>query len=107
MVNNGVMLLGDALLQMDFASPFVNSISSNGNQGVHVGDQSFASFPDDGSAVVTGNLGGTDVVCSGQFPATRGALTNIGGGTTNCTEPAPQSPQDKETKSPGARGPLQ
>jgi hypothetical protein len=105
--NNGVMLLEDAVMRMDFVAPIVNSISSNGNQGVHVGDQSFAFFPDDGSAVVTGNLGGTDVVCSGQFPATRGALTNIGGGTTNCVEPAPLSPQKRESTEPTRKAPLQ
>ena len=104
--NNGVNLQQDAVLVMDFASPFVNSISGNGNSGVHVGDQSFAVFPDDGSAVVAGNLSGTDVVCSGQFPATRGALTNISGGTTNCIEPAPLSPQDATgTKESAARTP--
>ncbi len=87
--NNGVMLLGNSVLQMNFASPNVNTISGNGAAGVHVGDQSFAGFPSDGSASVIGNFGGTDVVCSGQFSATRGALTNIGGGTTNCKEPRP------------------
>jgi hypothetical protein len=106
--NNGVILLEDAVLHLDFAAPTVNSISNNGNSGVHVGDQSFAFFPDDGSAVVTGNLSGTDVLCTGQFSATRGALTNIGGGTTNCTEPAPASPQnDKESKVPAGKAPLQ
>jgi hypothetical protein len=106
--NDGVRLLEDAVLRMDFVAPIVNSISGNGNSGVHVGDQSFAFFPDDGSAVITGNLSGTDVLCSGQFSATRGALTSIGGGTTNCTEPAPQVPQgDWETKGPTGRAPLQ
>jgi hypothetical protein len=106
--NDGVTLLEDAVLRMDFAAPTVNSISNNGNSGVHVGDQSFAFFPGDGSAVVSGNLSGLDVVCSGQFPATRGALTNLGGGTTNCIEPAPLSPQnDKESKAPAGRTPLQ
>jgi hypothetical protein len=106
--NDGVRLLEDAVLRMDFVAPIVNSISNNGNSGVHVGDQSFAFFPGDGSAVVTGNLSGTDVLCTGQFSATRGALTNIGGGTTNCTEPAPQSPQnDGESKGPAGKAPLQ
>src|SRR5258708_7408106 len=36
---------------------------------------------------VKSNRGGTDVLGSPQSPATRGALTNIGGGTTNCVEP--------------------
>jgi hypothetical protein len=106
-VNSGIVLLEDAVLHMDFFAPIVNSISNNGNSGVHVGDQSFAFFPGDGSAVVTGNLSGVDVVCSGQFPATRGALTNIGGGTTNCSEPAPLSAQKREITEPARRGPLQ
>jgi hypothetical protein len=105
--NDGFRLLEDAVLAMDFASPFVNSISNNGNSGVHVGDQSFASFPGDGSAVVTGNLSGIDVMCSGQFPATRGALTNTGGGTTNCVEPAPLSSQKRDGTEPSRKGPLQ
>ena len=105
--NNGVVLLEDAVLRMGFVAPIVNNISNNGNTGVHVGDQSFAFFPGDGSAVVTGNLSGIDVVCSGQFPATRGALTNLGGGTTNCVEPAPQSPQNRESAEPARRAPFQ
>ena len=105
--NDGVRLLGNSVLRMEFASPAVNSITANGTAGVHAGDQSFAFFPGDGSANVTGNLGGTDVFCSGQFPATRGALTNIGGGTTNCTEPAPLLRQDKARphQNAGTRGP--
>ncbi len=66
-----------------FAGP--NSITNNGGAGVNLGDLSFAFF--DVSGVVTGNAGGTDVVCNPQFSATRGALTNLGGGTTNCVEP--------------------
>ena len=61
------------------------AITGNGAAGVSVGDLSYAGFPT--SATVIGNLGGTDVLCGGQFSATRGALTNIGGGTTNCVEP--------------------
>jgi hypothetical protein len=105
--NDGVRLLEDAVLTLDFVSPFFNIITNNGNSGVHVGDLSFASFPGDGSAVVTGNLSGIDVLCSGQFPATRGALTNLGGGTTNCVEPAPLSPQKRESTEPARRAPLQ
>ena len=105
--NNGVTLLEDAVLRMDFVAPIVNSISNNGNSGVHVDDQSFAFFPGDGSVVVTGNVGGIDVVCSGQFPATRGALTNLGGGTTNCIEPVAQSAQERQSTEPARRAPLQ
>jgi hypothetical protein len=37
---------------------------------------------------ITGNLGGTDVYCAGQFAATRNVATM--GGTTNCKEPNPE-----------------
>jgi hypothetical protein len=61
------------------------SITANAGVGVGVRDLSFALFT--GGTTITGNLAGTDVLCSPQFPATRGALTNIGGGITNCVEP--------------------
>lgn len=63
----------------------INNITGNGAAGVSVGDLSFAFF--DTSSNVTGNVGGTDVVCLPQFSATRGALTSLSGGTTNCVEP--------------------
>ena len=61
------------------------TIAANGGAGVVVSDLSFALFS--GGTTITGNLAGTDVLCSPQFPATRGALVNIGGGITNCVEP--------------------
>ena len=60
-----------------------NTITGNGNVGVFVADQSLADFTN-GPDTVTGNSGGTDVLCVGQFPVTLGAKTLIGGGTTNC-----------------------
>jgi hypothetical protein len=60
------------------------TVTANTGVGVAVSDLSFALFS---SASVTGNLAGTDVLCSPQFSASRGALTNIGGGVTNCVEP--------------------
>ena len=63
---------------------FGNIVSNNGEAGVRITDLSYAGFLGED---VTGNLGGTDVLCEPQFPATRGALTNISGGTTNCVEP--------------------
>jgi hypothetical protein len=60
------------------------TISANAGPGVQIQDLSMATF---GGATVTGNGGGTDVVCIPQFSATRGALSDIGGGTTNCVEP--------------------
>jgi len=66
-----------------------NVITGNFNPGVLLGDLSFANFL--GTDNITGNNvanpGGLDVFCAPQFSATRGALTNIGGGTTNCLEP--------------------
>jgi len=59
------------------------TVTGNGGAGVSVADLSFALF---GPSTITGNAGG-DVLCTPQFSATRGALTNIGGGTTNCVEP--------------------
>jgi hypothetical protein len=61
-----------------------NTIVQNAKTGVRVADQSFAQFTP-GNIVI--NNTGTDVFCAPQFPATRGALTSIGGGTTNCIEP--------------------
>lgn len=61
-----------------------NTITGNARAGVRIGDSSMAVFFGDD---VTGNLGGTDVLCAPQFSATRGALININGGSTNCVEP--------------------
>ena len=61
-----------------------STVTGNALDGVLVKDLSFATF---GASTITGNLSGTDVDCQPQFPATRGALTDIGGGKTNCTEP--------------------
>jgi hypothetical protein len=60
-----------------------NTVTGNGNVGVLVVDQSIADFTN-GPDTVTGNLGGLDVACFGQFPVTLGAKTLIGGGNTNC-----------------------
>jgi hypothetical protein len=81
--NDGVRLQQNSVARFDsFFGAY--SITGNGAAGVSLSDLSF-SFFDVGN--VTGNSGGTDVVCNPQFSATRGALTNIGGGITNCTEP--------------------
>jgi hypothetical protein len=65
-----------------------NTITGNRGFGVYLFDLSFASF-DPGNNVTGNNTGGNalDVGCFAQYTATRGALTNIGGGTTNCVEP--------------------
>jgi hypothetical protein len=60
-------------------------VTGNSASGVFIKDLSYVDFR--GPSTVAGNLSGLDVACSPQSPATRGALTNIGGGITNCTEP--------------------
>ncbi len=71
-----------------------NSVTANSGLGVIVNDLSFAFFDTFGNNI-TGNLGGTDVLCTPQFSATRGALTSIGGGTTNCVEPTKEASREK------------
>ncbi len=86
---NGVRLeqSSTATFQTDSTGNF---IAQNGLSGVSLADVSFANF-DEGQHVAGNNTStgsvGTDVTCNPQFSATRGALTNIGGGTTNCVEP--------------------
>jgi hypothetical protein len=60
------------------------NVTGNSGDGVVVKDLSFVRFD---TSNITGNLGGTDVSCRPQFPTTRGARTDIGGGVTNCVEP--------------------
>jgi hypothetical protein len=62
------------------------SINDNGGVGISIGDLSFAQLGGP-SSNITGNRGGTDVLCLPQFSATRGVHTNTGGGSTNCVEP--------------------
>jgi hypothetical protein len=66
-----------------------NSITGNRDYGIFLFDLSFANF-DPGNNITGNNTNGgnaLDVACFPQFTATRGALVNIGGGTTNCAEP--------------------
>ena len=66
-----------------------NVITGNGGNGVFIGDLSFAQFTPENN--ITGNLSQPDVSCHPQFSATRGPAVNIGGGTTDCVEPAPEA----------------
>ena len=59
-----------------------STITGNAFAGVLVQDQAFGDFSN-GPNTITGNLGGLDVACFGQFPVTLSAQTLIGG-TTNC-----------------------
>jgi hypothetical protein len=90
---DGIRIVDGSVMRADFIGPAVNNITGNGGSGVHVGDLSHVFFADDGSMNITGNLGGTDVFCSGQFSATR----NVGatGGITNCVEPVPDARENK------------
>jgi len=86
--SNGINVIGHSTLQVGSPRGVTgSSITNNTGAGIVIKDLSFANFQNGVSTVVKSNLGGTDVLCSPQFPATRGALTNIGGGTTNCVEP--------------------
>jgi hypothetical protein len=78
-------LFGVLALNHTEASLAGDVITGNGLNGVVVRDLSFVLFG--GPSNITGHPSGLDVDCQPQFPATRGALTNIGGGTTNCVEP--------------------
>lgn len=82
--SDGVQLQKNSQLSIENFSG-ASSITGNGGAGVSVGDLSFAFF--DAGSNVTGNTAGADVICLPQFSATRGATTNLGGGTTNCVEP--------------------
>ena len=91
--SDGVRVLNGSVFRTDFVAPTVNNITGNGGSGVNLGDLSHAFFANDGSINVTGNLGGTDINCAGQFAATRNVAST--GGTTNCTEPNPNAPTRK------------
>lgn len=78
---------GDGIFIDAASSLIVNPTTSiTGNAGADVSVGALASATFHRGTVATGNAGG-DVVCSSQLAATRGALDNIGGGTTNCVEP--------------------
>ena len=86
---NGVSLAQASTAQ--FSVPLgPNNVMNNALSGVLLGDLSSVLFVP-GNSVVGNNTGsggmGNDVTCDPQFSATRGAITNIGGGTTNCVEP--------------------
>jgi hypothetical protein len=84
---DGIDVVGHSTLRVGrFGDATGSSITANHGVGVLVKDLSFASFQQGVPNVVKNNLGRKDVLCSPQFPATRGAHTNIGGGTTNCDE---------------------
>jgi hypothetical protein len=85
--NPGAGVLIDSGSEGNFVTNITgNVITGNASPGVLLRDLSFGAFV--GADHITGNNpGGFDVFCGPQFSATRGALTNIGGGLTNCFEP--------------------
>jgi hypothetical protein len=85
---DGIRVQDGSVLRAEYVVPTVNNITGNGGAGVNLGDLSDAFFAKGGSIIISGNLGGTDVYCAGQFAATRNVATV--GGTTNCKEPNPE-----------------
>ena len=90
---DGVRVRNGSVMRTDFVGPSMNNITGNAGAGVNLGDLAHAFFANDGSTNITGNLGGLDVYCAGQFAATRNVASV--GGTTNCVEPNPDSPKRK------------
>jgi hypothetical protein len=87
---DGIGVVDHSTLQLSAAGGIGNSITGNQGAGILIKDLSFARFSAPASApnAVTGNSGLKDVLCSPQFPATRGVAAIVaGGGTTNCVEP--------------------
>ncbi|HYL16118.1 MAG TPA: right-handed parallel beta-helix repeat-containing protein [Terriglobales bacterium] len=62
-----------------------NVITGNAGNGVTISDLSFANFDSPGNNI-SGNATQPDVACNPQTSAARGALANIGTGTTNCAQ---------------------
>lgn len=87
---NGVSVGPSSVLRIQAGSPDVNTITGNGGNGVAVSHLSFLRIQ--GQRVISGN-GAPDVNCQVTTAKTQGvgdsSNPNLGGGTTNCTEPAP------------------
>jgi nitrous oxidase accessory protein NosD len=87
---NGVRVYQNSSARIGFVGGTPsNVITGNGGNGVFIGDLSFVQFTPENN--ITGNLSQPDVSCHPQFSATRGTAVNIGGGTTDCVEPAPEA----------------
>jgi hypothetical protein len=87
---DGIGVISHSTLLLRSGGAIGNSVTGNHGAGILVKDLSFADLSASARApnVVTGNSGLKDVLCSPQFPATRGVAAIVaGGGTTNCVEP--------------------
>jgi Right handed beta helix region len=89
---DGIGVISHSTLLLRSGGAIGNSVTGNHGAGILVKDLSFADLSASARApnVVTGNggAGGKDVLCSPQFPATRGVAGIVAaGGTTNCVEP--------------------
>jgi hypothetical protein len=86
---SGVTVQGASMANIQSGDGPTN-ISSNGGNGVEIHDLSFAIFvngePPPPPLTITGNAA-PDVNCFQLSYSAQGATTDIGGGTTNCTEP--------------------
>ena len=81
---------GGVMLRQSSSARFSGgfTITGNGGPGVTLSELSSAFFGF-AAGTISGNAGGTDVLCGPQFTSARGATTSIGGGVTNCVEPSP------------------
>ena len=79
--NHGIILRRNSTAKF-FGGP---AVTGNNGGGVLLSEESSAYFAS--PATVTGNSGGLDVACGNSATTATNATTNIGGGSTNCTEP--------------------
>ena len=83
---SGVTVRGASEFNINSLDGPIN-ISGNGGSGVEIHDLSFATFTNPSPVTIKGNNTTPDVNCLQLSYKAQGATTNIGGGTTNCTEP--------------------
>lgn len=87
----GVSVGGASVLRLQSLPGFPTTITGNGGHGVEVSYLSYLRI--NGARTISGNTTGPDVYCASTSAVTQGTggsgTPNLGGGTTNCTEPAP------------------
>ena len=86
----GVLAGPSSFVRLRNSGAGINTITGNGQSGIALGHLSFLQI--NGPRTISGN-GAPDVACNKSTAKTAGtggsATPNLGGGTTNCTEPAP------------------